>query len=78
MDPTKKPQIDNERKKFPNKYPKKLRFEDSTIAESWIDKSKGFTLYKTDDVQQMNNLARFWLPNMLWTFLPLLSAPQKE
>ena len=74
--PEKVAEINEERKKYPNRYPKKLRFEDGTIAESWIgDGYKGFTIYETDDPQQLENLAKRWMPEMKWTFLPLLTKP---
>jgi hypothetical protein len=68
------------RKKHPEKYPKKLRHDDGSTVEYglWIGgMKKGFSLYETDDVSQLQNLGQFWAPDLIFKFIPLVKAGEQ-
>jgi hypothetical protein len=61
------------RKKTPDRFPKKLRLEDGSIAQFNLlagGQKKGIIIYDTDDPEQLFNLARFWMPEITITFIP--------
>lgn len=70
---TKGKEISAEREQFPDKYPKRLLLQDGSTAEFGVlGEPKGFTLYETDDPEQLMNLILFWSPVMEWKFMPII------
>jgi len=62
--------IQEERKKYPDRYPKKLLFQDGTPIGVWTSGSKGFNLYEATEEQMINLVAR-WIPETSWTFVAI-------
>ena len=61
------------RKKDPDRFPKKLRLEDGTLAQFGLitgGQKKSIIIYETDDPEQLYNLAVFWMPEVAFTFIP--------
>ena len=61
------------RKKDPDRFPKKLRLEDGSIAQFSLlagGQKKGIIIYESDDPEQLFNLAQFWMPEITITFVP--------
>lgn len=72
-------EIQEERKKFPDRYPKKLLHQDGTPINYNIAGKAGrrFALYEGTE-QQMINLAACWVPEMTWEFVPIFEAIAKR
>jgi hypothetical protein len=70
--------IQVERKQYPDRYPKKLRYQDgSEIGGRTGGLGKGFVLYEGTE-EQLINLAVRWWPEFSWTFVPMLDASMAQ
>jgi hypothetical protein len=67
--------IQEERKKFPDRYPKRLLLQYGTPIIFNISGriGQGFGLYEGTDAQ-LRNLAARWIPEIKWTFKPILTG----
>ena len=69
----KKTEIDEEREKFPDRYPKFLRLKDGAPVMIMLGQSdKALQLYEATEEQLINLTAR-WIPEVRWEFVPLLN-----
>ena len=66
-------EIQEERKKYPDRYPKKLLSQDGTPIAGWTSARKGFQLYEATE-EQLVNLAARWIPEMSHKFVALLEG----
>jgi hypothetical protein len=64
--------IDDEREKFPDRYPKQPRLQDGTIAQFMFGgNNKAFSLYETDNPAQLYTLAQRYEGEAKVKFVPL-------
>ena len=68
-------EIQEERKKFPDRHPKRILHQDGTRVSYFISGryDRQFALYEGTE-QQMINLAVRWFPEMIWEFIPILQS----
>jgi hypothetical protein len=68
-------EIQEERKQFPDRYPKRLLLQDGTPILFNIAGSigHGFGLYEGTE-EQFWNLAVRWRPEVTWTFKPIFTG----
>ena len=70
-----------ERKQNPDRYPKRLRLEDGTMArfvllsEPNLGTMKSITILETDDPQILYAAADRWAPEVRCKFIPLYQFP---
>jgi hypothetical protein len=61
------------REKDPDRFPKKLRLEDGSLAQFPLivgGQKKSIIIYETDDPKKLYDLAVFWIPEITFTFIP--------
>ena len=61
------------RKTDPDRFPKKLKLEDGSLAQFNLmagGVKKSIIIYETDDPEQLYNLSVFWMPEITFTFIP--------
>ncbi len=68
-------EIQEERKKYPDRYPKKLLHQDGTPISFTIACriGHGFNLYEASE-EQLANLSARWFPEMTWKFVPIIKG----
>jgi hypothetical protein len=59
--------LHEERKKFPDRYPKQL------CPDYFLETGKVFTLYEGTH-EQFANLAAWWIPELNWQFVAIFEA----
>lgn len=65
--------IQEERKQYPDRYPKRLLHQDGTPILYSTSLMEGIGIYEgTED--QLMNLALRWLPEAKWTFTPIFES----
>ncbi len=64
--------IQEERKQFPDRYPKMLQLQDGTPITFMVESRTGIQFYEATE-EQLINLATRWLPEVTWEFVPLLN-----
>ena len=64
--------IDKEREQFPDRYPKQPRLQDGSIAQFMLgSNNKAFSLYETDNPDQLLRLAQRYRGVATMKFVPL-------
>ncbi len=64
--------IQEERKQFPDRYPKMLQLQDGTPITFMFESRKAIQFYEATE-EQLINLATRWLPEVTFEFVPLLN-----
>ena len=57
------------REKFPELFPKIL-----TGAYNFVGQTKGFAVYETDNPEQLQNLATYYMPYMKIKWIPIIDS----
>jgi hypothetical protein len=65
----KRQQVPALRKKFPDKFPKSL-----DIASRLGGNTKSFSIYETDDEEQLLNFQEHWTPEVKIKWIPLIGS----
>jgi len=67
--------LQEERKKFPERYPKKLLDQDGKhiVFTTSIPYGKGFMLYEGNE-EQLVNLAIHWMPELKLKYVPIFTG----
>ena len=63
--------IQEERKQFPDRYPRMLKLDDGTPVTFMVRSRKAIQFYEATE-EQLINLSSRWLPEVTWEFVPLL------
>ena len=67
--------IDEEREKFPDRYPKQPRLQNGSIAQFMLGcNNKAVSLYETDNPEQLYRLAQRYQGEATVKFVPLFQV----